>query len=657
MVSPPETAISVALVPEDSSAREPLVRAAARVGLRVAERPQGAAIILVDLTAAGSGPALAALLDTGESSRALLLALVDPGEDAFASLEPLKPADVITSAVPYELAYRLQRLAERYREREEQSQLQKDLSLLLELTADYAESLDVEALLHDVTRRLALQMDISRASLVMLDPDSQEGVIVASSDDPALKDRRIELARYPEIREVVRTARPVVVENAPNHPLLEGVHSAVAAQGIHAIAALPLPIRGQVRGVLLLRASGRRRTFAAREIDFLTTVSHATAIALRNASVLETVRGQTEREKSARIAAEEQAAALRTYRLFFANVGDGVAILDDKASVLSLNPAAESLLDTSAEQARGRHLLQLAQTVDEGVLLELVSAASRGETRSNLDVQIQTLTGRHLTLSMAAAPLKDGSAASILSFRDVTLARKLADELRHTKDFLERLIDSSVDAIIAADMQGRVILFNKGAEAVLGYPAQEALAGMTTRQMYPKGVPERIMAQLRSPDFGGRGRLSMCRQDLVNRTGELVPVNMTASILYEGGREVATVGIFTDLRDRMQLERKLSDVETRLEESEKSAVIVALAGTAAHELNQPLTSVMGYAELLKRKLKPEDFAYRPVDIIYREAERMAEIVRKIGKITRYETKAYVGTQRILDLDKATSHEE
>ncbi|WP_224362934.1 PAS domain S-box protein [Hyalangium versicolor] len=619
--------------------------------------PREAAIILVDLTAAGSGPALAALLDSGESSRALLLALVDPGEDSFASLEPLKPADVLTSAVPHELAYRLQRLAERYRERDEQAQLQKDLSLLLELTADYAESWDVEALLHDVTRRLALQLDISRASLVMLDTTAQEGVIVASSDDPALKNRRIELARYPEIREVVRTGRPVVVENAPNHPLLEGVQRAVAAQGIHAIAALPLPIRGEVRGVLLLRASGRRQTFAAREIDFLTTVSHATAIALRNASVLESVRGQTEREKSARIAAEEQAAALRTYHLFFANVGEGVAILDDKACVLSLNPAGETLLDTSASQARGRHLLQLAQTVDDGVLMELVASAARGEARSNVDVQVQTLGGRYLTLSLSSAPLRDGSAATILSFRDVTLPRKLADELRHTKDFLERLIDSSVDAIIAADMQGRIILFNKGAEGVVGYSAQEALAGMTTRQIYPPGVAERIMAQLRSPDFGGRGRLSMCRQDLIHRSGEHVPVNMTASILYEGGREVATVGIFTDLRDRMQLERKLSDVETRLEESEKSAVIVALAGTAAHELNQPLTSVMGYAELLKRKLKPEDFAYRPVDIIYREAERMAEIVRKIGKITRYETKAYMGTQRILDLDKATSHEE
>jgi signal transduction histidine kinase len=66
---------------------------------------------------------------------------------------------------------------------------------------------------------------------------------------------------------------------------------------------------------------------------------------------------------------------------------------------------------------------------------------------------------------------------------------------------------------------------------------------------------------------------------------------------------------------------------------------------------------MGYAEMLKRKLKETDAAYKPVDIIYRESERMAEIVRKIGRITRYETKAYIGSQQIVDLDKASSHEE
>jgi signal transduction histidine kinase len=170
-------------------------------------------------------------------------------------------------------------------------------------------------------------------------------------------------------------------------------------------------------------------------------------------------------------------------------------------------------------------------------------------------------------------------------------------------------------------------------------------------------MAEQITKQLREPQVRARGGLGVFRQEIVSKSGQLVPESMSASIIYEDERETATVCIHTDLRDRVQLERKLSDAENRLEESGKTAVIVELAGTAAHELNQPLTSVMGYADLLKRKLREDDFAYRPVDIIYREAERMAEIVRKIGKITRYETKSYIGSSKILDLDKASSHEE
>jgi signal transduction histidine kinase len=188
---------------------------------------------------------------------------------------------------------------------------------------------------------------------------------------------------------------------------------------------------------------------------------------------------------------------------------------------------------------------------------------------------------------------------------------------------------------------------------LFGYSAEEA-NDLNVRDLYPEEMAREVMKLLREDS---RGQLALSHREILTRNGERVPVNMTASIVYEGPREVATLGIFTDLRYRMELEQKLSSAEERLEESEKNAVIIALAGTAAHELNQPLTSVMGYAELLKRRLKEGDFAWRPVDIIHREAERMAEIVRKIGKITRYETKSYVGAARILDLDKASSNED
>ena len=62
---------------------------------------------------------------------------------------------------------------------------------------------------------------------------------------------------------------------------------------------------------------------------------------------------------------------------------------------------------------------------------------------------------------------------------------------------------------------------------------------------------------------------------------------------------------------------------------------------------------MGYAELLKRRLDRDTPAHSAAHVIVNEAERMAEIVRKIGKITKYETKSYVGGAKILDLEKAS----
>ena len=101
------------------------------------------------------------------------------------------------------------------------------------------------------------------------------------------------------------------------------------------------------------------------------------------------------------------------------------------------------------------------------------------------------------------------------------------------------------------------------------------------------------------------------------------------------------------------MEQRLLQAQEQLLAQERQAVIAELAGAAAHELNQPLTSVVMSAELLQRKLEPDSAGYGIAEVIRTEAERMAEIVRKIGKITKYETKSYVGQAKILDLDKAS----
>lgn len=609
-------------------------------------------LAIIDLAAPGAEQSRHSLHDL--APRAAVLGITAPQATVDAVvLEVVAPGSIDTELVP-----RVLHLRERLAMFKEAQQRQRDLQVLLELTARYAEASDVNELFHDVTRRLAEELNIDRVALVVVDGERGEGTIIAASDDAGLKDHKIDLARYPEVREVLRTGKPVIVEDAPSHPMMEDVKATVAARGIRNLAALPLAVRGQVQGILLLRRSDGG-PFNPREVEFLTTAAHATAIAFRNVRQLERIRGQREKEKSARIAAEERVAEMKRYAAYFDHLSDGVAIVDARACVLSLNPAGQALLDVSDAEAEGKHINTLTNPNDEALLLDVLFAVSRGHTRNDIDIHANTNSGRKLTLSVSAAQLKGdaGDGVAILTMRDVTLQRQMADELRSTTDFLERLIDSSVDAIIAADMKGNIILFNKAAEAICGYRAEDVIGKLHVTQLYPDGLSRVLMKKLRSGEFGGPGRLSSSRVEIISRTGERIPVNLAASIIYEGTRENATVGLFTDLRDRISLERKLTDAEARLLESEKNAVIVALAGTAAHELNQPLTSVMGYAELLKRKIKETEPTFRPVDIIHREAERMAEIVKKIGKITRYETKAYVGSSKIVDLDKAASHED
>jgi PAS domain S-box-containing protein len=649
----------IVVLPERAASRDVVLRVleelnAPAVGLPV---PPDAELAVVDLTVDGGEAALESLL---KSPAGLKLSVVAVAEGAVAEREIAGVADVLhPKNLDAELGLRLRRARARQLTYREARARQHDLQVLLELTARYAEATDVDELLHEVTRRLAEEMEIDRAALVLLDGEKSFGTILAASDDPSLKDLKIDLKQYPEIREVVRTGKPVIVEDAPSHPLLEGVKEKVLARGIRNIAAMPLAIGSKVLGVLLLRRSSGRGAFVNREVDFLTTVGHATAVALRNARQLDAERLRREKEKNARLAAEARAEAMRQYESYFQHLSDGVAILDEKACVLSLNPAGCKLLDVAVHEAKGRHINALTNPSDDGLVMELLSSVSSGQTRTDVDVPVRTLAGRKLVLSVSAAPLdlERDKAVAILTLRDVTRARALAEELQKTKDYLERLIDSSVDAIIAADMRGKITLFNKAAESVCGWTNEEALSMLDVGKLYPDGQAREVMASLRSKEHGGVGRLTQSRREIVHKSGERIPVSMSAAIIYEAGREIGTVGIFTDLRDRLKLERKLSDAQERLEESEKNKVLMALAGAAAHELNQPLTSVMGYAELVKRKIPETEPSFRYIDVIYREAERMAEIVRKIGKITRYEVKEYVGDQTIVDIDRAAAHPE
>ncbi|MGB5351201.1 MAG: PAS domain S-box protein, partial [Polyangiales bacterium] len=337
------------------------------------------------------------------------------------------------------------------------------------------------------------------------------------------------------------------------------------------------------------------------------------------------------------------------YSVAFASMAIGIVVLGPDLEILTANPRSYEITGHREETIASRDIEYLLSSED---LPRVRDALRHGQYPRAMDIHLVRRDGASIICSCSFAPLIGAEDHTVISFEDVTLQRQTEQELVKTMEFLESLIDASVDAIISTDMEQRVRLFNASAARITGYHESDVLGSVTLEDLLGRATVELVTQRVLSAEHGGTGRLEPTMLDLVDIHGTRIPVQLSASVIYEQGEPSAIVLIFADLRDRIRVEERLAEAQKKLAFTEKQGVLAELAGTAAHELNQPLTSMMAYAELLLRQSEPGSGGAKAARVLIREAERMAEIVRKIGKITRYETTSYVGHQKIFDLDRA-----
>lgn len=122
-------------------------------------------------------------------------------------------------------------------------------------------------------------------------------------------------------------------------------------------------------------------------------------------------------------------------------------------------------------------------------------------------------------------------------------------------------------------------------------------------------------------------------------------------IAQYAGLALSNAMLYDDLQ---QAYEKLKQAQVQLVDAERQKVAVEMAGAAAHELNQPLTVLLGYSNLLGRMLKDDDPQKPIYEKIERSTRKISEVVERLSKITRYRTRHYVEGQPIVDIEAAST---
>ncbi|MCK5657524.1 MAG: response regulator [Syntrophobacteria bacterium] len=130
-------------------------------------------------------------------------------------------------------------------------------------------------------------------------------------------------------------------------------------------------------------------------------------------------------------------------------------------------------------------------------------------------------------------------------------------ELVKRHELEHNIIQTSMDGIIANDRQGKIIIFNEGAERIYGYTREEAISKIHVTQLYPEGQARQIKKMIYGDKYGGPGRLINYSVEVLTQTGKLVPILLSATIIDDKGEEMATVGHFKDMREVKRLEDEL----------------------------------------------------------------------------------------------------
>jgi len=304
---------------------------------------------------------------------------------------------------------------------------------------------------------------------------------------------------------------------------------------------------------------------------------------------------------------------------------DAIASKDLDGIITSWNKSAERLFGWTAEEIICQPVTLIIPPElhhDEPIILGKIRSGERIEHFQTVRVH---KSGRLVHVSLTISPIKDAKgnivgAAKIV--RDITRQKKLEEAARR----LAAIVESSDDAIASKDLNGTITSWNRSAEKVFGYTAEEII-GKPVLVIIPPELhhdEDMILSKIRRGE-----RIEHFETIRLHKSGERIEVSLTISPIKDNdGNVIGAAKIVRNITETNKIERALRTTE-------KLAAAGRMAATVAHEINNPLEAVTNLVYLAKRDLSNNDRVAGYLEMASRELDRVAHITRQTLGFYRY----------------------
>jgi two-component system cell cycle response regulator len=289
------------LVGDAASRPDGLERFLVRAGFQVTEatypppgldRPDAQPPDLVLFAPGPEGPRLAdAVRELAAAPRfagvPVIVLVGERGAEAVADALQAGARDALANPVHFgELRARIEADLRMRRELDEARDALRSRDLLFDIFQEVSAALRADEIFQTLVRRVGQAFGLTHCSFVLTAPGEDKGRVVAVYENPAIRDLRVELERYPEIQEAIRTERPVIIHDVHEHPLFETIRKRWMQQqievNVQSAVALPVFVQGRAAGVFFLRTVQGDPQLRPQDVAFANTIAQAAARVLEN---------------------------------------------------------------------------------------------------------------------------------------------------------------------------------------------------------------------------------------------------------------------------------------------------------------------------------------------------------------------------------------